>query len=517
MFGLAEPWWLLALLTIPLIRWLHQWRAPLSRVSVSAVFLWRGADSIEAGGDERRSPDRAWFLRALIAALAVLALAQPWQQRTLQRLTIWVDDSLSMATIESGQSRLATGLERAGAALVESESAQVTMRSMQNPALQVTSPTSNDFSAGRWPVSRTASFQLAAPGLLSEDSAHWLITDGASTEIQEWTARAPLQRIIQVGHGVNNVAITRLALRRRPAGETQSDVLVEITNRGQEVAQRSLKIRTSLGEQEVSELLLAPGETQRVSVVVGITSAEIEADLQANDELALDDTLTLDLGLIDEVRTYVDAECAPAVKTAIHAHPGLVIESDLNNAGLEVRCSEALQRSPARLRFYAGDSAPVSSSITWLPEAGDLQDIHLEPGWLFATSWPSDMPPTDAQSLLLADNKILVVHSPADNSVATILDMNRSEIVDQPEFAAVIAGLVDTALGRPILDAVAVSAFDPLDSNVAPAVLSRASMDQPRSTRDRQSIADTFLLLALILLILDILRLLLTRAKASHA
>ena len=110
MFGLTTPWWLFALTVIPLIRWLHRWRAPLSRASVSALFLWTTVDAVSAGGLSQQIPDPAWRRRALIASLLILALAGPWLQRDELRITVWIDDTLSMATIEQDQSRLAEGL-----------------------------------------------------------------------------------------------------------------------------------------------------------------------------------------------------------------------------------------------------------------------------------------------------------------------------------------------------------------------------------------------------------------------
>ena len=68
MFGLLQPWWLIALGVIPLIRWLHRRQAPLSSHAVSAVFLWQAEAPVDAPGSEQRPPDTAWRRRALIAA-----------------------------------------------------------------------------------------------------------------------------------------------------------------------------------------------------------------------------------------------------------------------------------------------------------------------------------------------------------------------------------------------------------------------------------------------------------------
>ena len=72
MFSLLQPWWLLALVAVPMIRWLHRHQAPLSSFEVSAVFLWPEDASDDAPGRELRPPDPAWRRRAFIAALLIV-------------------------------------------------------------------------------------------------------------------------------------------------------------------------------------------------------------------------------------------------------------------------------------------------------------------------------------------------------------------------------------------------------------------------------------------------------------
>ena len=48
--GLADPLWLVLLGVVPLIRWLHRFRAPQTSRTVSALFLWAGSRREQAAG-----------------------------------------------------------------------------------------------------------------------------------------------------------------------------------------------------------------------------------------------------------------------------------------------------------------------------------------------------------------------------------------------------------------------------------------------------------------------------------
>lgn len=132
MTAFASPAWLLALAAVPLLRWLHQFSEPARTVSVSALFLWRGAPTLPEGGRDRRPPDPAWRRRALVAALVALALAEPGWRAETRQVTVWLDDSLSMAADENG-SRLGTGLGELRRALADAGVTAATLRSLSDP------------------------------------------------------------------------------------------------------------------------------------------------------------------------------------------------------------------------------------------------------------------------------------------------------------------------------------------------------------------------------------------------
>jgi len=109
----STPAWLFGLLLVPVIWYLHRTGPILRRHPVANLDLWRDArlEAMQAG--DRRRADPAWIRRAIIAALLSLALAGPTLPRGGGRVTLWVDDSLSMQTGQTGRTRMERGLDLA--------------------------------------------------------------------------------------------------------------------------------------------------------------------------------------------------------------------------------------------------------------------------------------------------------------------------------------------------------------------------------------------------------------------
>ena len=54
-----HPWWLAALTLLPVVRWLHRYRAAADATPVAAAFLWRGDVRTGMRGREPQPPDPA--------------------------------------------------------------------------------------------------------------------------------------------------------------------------------------------------------------------------------------------------------------------------------------------------------------------------------------------------------------------------------------------------------------------------------------------------------------------------
>ncbi len=517
MIGLGAPWWLIALAAIPLLRWLHRWQAPLSTAPVSAAFLWDSAESLSAGGENRQRPDPAWRRRALIAALLALALAQPWWQRDSGLITVWIDDSLSMSATEQGESRLVTGLAELRRALQESGAGRVTLRSLSDPARTMLDRDPDAFDAGEWLAASQGEPDPPAAALLSRDSAHWLVTDGANEQLVEWAVSAPLQRIIRVGVATENVAVTRIAARRNLDSAGSFDLLIDVSNQGSDSANRELQLASATGDFYTRMLALRAGETRHLTATHAVGENELTASLSPADAVALDDSLTLSLAEIARIPVALDVLCPAPLALAIRAHPTLLVVPAGETAELQLNCSDRVPLAPAVLRFHTAATAPVDVSLEWWPGAGRLQELQLRQDWMAAAAWNVE-PEGEYETLLAANQRPLLIRRPSRPTVLeTVLDMSRPEFVRQPEYAALIAGLIDLALGRTLLDAVAIATIDPGASDIVPSEVVASEGTQLRHGAIRQPLSDLLLALAALVLLADMLLLWRAAREARRA
>jgi hypothetical protein len=485
MLNLLQPWWLIALGVIPLIRWLHRRQAPLLTHDVSAVFLWQDQTANDTAGQEQRPPDPAWRRRALIAALLVFALVGPVIEREQTILTVWVDDSLSMSTLEDGETRLVAGTE-----LLEQQLQDNYYTSITQHFLSETFPEHPD-----------------------ESSAHWLITDGASERVQNWARQFGIDRVIQVGALTENVAVSQLSVRRDLDDDSMLDVLVSITNTGTEEQERQLEL--TIGDQlpQTTELSIAPGQTvhwqTRGPSGVGSITAALDADVA----LSGDDSLTIAADVLRPLATNVAKDCGEALRAAVAAHPGLVAVRETSSVDLDVSCprgsfpaAEPSESSVGRIRALVGAASSLNSTPVWLPVRKLNNNLNLPADSLKAAPWPN---PVDAQQqrvLLQSDERPLVRVTPSidgpTTTVDTVIDLNDAEFARQPEYAAFIATLVDAAVGRPLLDAVTSELHEIEESVIRPATIDTQSIGTPDRNRTAPESVTTFFLIAAVLVLL---------------
>ncbi len=517
MVGLGMPWWLIALIAIPLIRWLHRWQAPLSNTPVSAIFLWNTAASIGTGGETLHTPDSAWRRRALIAGLLVLALAEPWWQRDSALVSVWIDDSLSMSATEQGTSRLANGLDALEQAIQNSGAERVTLRSLSDPARTMQANDPRAFDASAWLVGSQGDPRPPPAALLSPDVAHWLLTDGANERLVQWAINAALARIIAVGEATENVAVTRLAVRPDLDTPSYAHLLIAVSNQGNDEAVRELRLKSGTRSLETRLLTLRAGETRHLTATHAIGVDGLIASLDAGDAVAQDDSLALTPAALAKVSVLLDEVCPSALSLAIRAHPMLVPVVADEPADLQVSCSDEPILAKAALRFHVTDSQPVSAALEWLPGAGRLRELHLPQQWISVATW-NVAQDGDYETLLIANDKPLVTRRTGSTTViTTALDMARPVFSRQPEYAAVVAGLIDLALDRPVLDSTSISMRDPIASRIAPNDLLVRTADGNSHGVIRQSLSDAFLVFAILILLADVMLLWRARREANRA
>ena len=501
MLSLAAPFWLLGLVLLPAIRWLHRGGRHRRAWPVAHLGLWQGvaADSPAAG--EKQPPDPAWRRRALLAALLLLALAEPRLPPPPQPVTLWLDDSLSMLTRELQGTRLALALTQAGALLAESARGDVEVRALGDPwqrlgppggpALPLPATLAAELETRI--ASRTGLRPAAPPApLLRAEREHWLLTDGAHPALLQWPAGRRADRTVQVGSVTRNVGLATLAARRSADDPDRLDVLVRLSNGGDAVETRELVVYGGAAEAARSGHRLQPGKSVLVTVQVAAT-AGIRATLQPADALPEDDALALDLAALRRHRVAVDAGCPAALRAAVAAHPALMsVAADAADAAatldcggrvppdglptLRVRDGEPPRRPPGPARW--SDALPASQRVTLLPgQLAVASTLNLQPG--------------DAVLLAAGDEPVFVARARADARAAplieTSLDFDTMSALRGPQtpllvnlvFGRLLSGPL---LSGPLLDATATAGRGPAASFVVPGERAEPAAARPADT-----------------------------------
>lgn len=458
MLSFATPAWLLGLLLVPVIRWLHRGGAQLRSVPVSSLALWRKTATAGPSAGERRPPDPAWRRRALAAALLSVALAGPRSAAPVERITLWVDDSLSMLTREAGGTRLETGLAKVAAELASRPRAEVEVRALGNPWPRQDGLSSEAIAAL---VRDAGQREPAAPpsGLLRADRRHWLLTDGADAEFLEAAAGIGFSRVFRVGEITRNAGIVRVSARRSLADRDRLDLELQVRNGGDAAEERVAILSTESGEVTRASIKLEPGASATVSAAAPMASA-VQARLEPGDALAADDTLALDASPLLPRRVAADPACSAGILAALQAHPALLVTGDAAAADLAVECGgTAGPPAVPRIRFLREhppvrvDGPLLWSSSVGVTQRGSLDSLDLQTRGPLA-------PPGSADTLLLAAGSMpLIVER--RNAGAPLIETALEAAADDASRTVaplLVALLVDRAVSASLLDAVAVTA-----------------------------------------------------------
>ena len=111
MIAVAHPAWLSGLLLIPAVWWLHRTRGHGTPLPVASLTLWEASRETGQAADRAQVADPAWRRRALLVGLLSIALAAPMLTAERRRVTVWLDDGLSMMAREAnGQPRWQLGI-----------------------------------------------------------------------------------------------------------------------------------------------------------------------------------------------------------------------------------------------------------------------------------------------------------------------------------------------------------------------------------------------------------------------
>ena len=498
----ATPAWLFGLLLVPVIWYLHRTGPILRRHPVASLDLWRDArlEAMQAG--RRRRADPAWIRRAIIAASLSLALAGPTLPRGGERVTLWVDDSLSMQTRQSGRTRLERGLDLAATALRAAGVRDVETRVLSSP-MRV--------GAGLGPSDRgTITSQagrreprLPDPAQIDRSRSHWLLTDGADAGVNAWLAAAPVTRVFQVTDNSRNVGIARLSARPQPADATALAIQVQLTNAGDRAESRRVVVTTDAGVIGARDVSIEPGSTATIPFDARAPVRSVEARASPTDALAEDDTVAVDTSSLAPVATVVDPTCPAAVLRAIRAHPALRASGD-SDARLVVDCGGATSASPALPRVRVASGAPEAidgSTLRWAPGFADrLPRVSIAQS-LSSRGRLEAAGPADSVLLEAGTEPLIVLRAGTPRIVETALDLSAPEIANEDSLPLLVGLLVDVAMDEDLLSRSVAGGRGVLASKVGPLESLQARPDIAPSARSR----DSTLLLPLLLLAMAML------------
>lgn len=489
MLSFATPAWLVALALAPAIRWLHRGGRHRRELAVSQLALWRHEATPDAAAHARTPPDPAWRRRAAIAALLVLALAEPMREQPARALTLWIDDSPSMLTAEAGGSRLAVALARAASESKAAGLREVEVRRLGEPWRNLGAPGDTLIAQ----VGAVAGQRATAPppaALLARERAHWLLTDGVHAAAMAWPPGLPPERVIRVGGAAGNVGLERLAARRQPGDAGRIELLAKVVNGGDRAETRELVFGAGAFATAPQALRLEPGASAIVTAtIVPAAALPVVATLRPADALPLDDGLVLDLAPLRRRRVVVDPACGQAIAAAVRSHPAL-IEHPQERADAELRIDCGIDggalRVPTLRLQVAAALEPISGEPRWSARGPTPPRLGGEPPRLRAAA-ALDLRAGDQAWLSLDAHPVVASRAGPIPLLESSLDFAAAEAAQPGLTPLLLNAMLERLLGTPLLDATALVERAADSSRVvpAPATAASAAAEQAAGEGDR--------------------------------
>lgn len=306
MIQFAQPWALLALLSIPAVLVLHALRPRRRRVTLSTTSVWREAlqERQRGLGLQRLFKDLSLLLLLLFALVVSLSLGDPrWTTDTTEGsdVVVLLDTSASMQTRSDGptsRSRFASAKQQAAdiIAALPTDRRLLLMTSGRTPRLRSGFENDRDYLRRQLDaleptdeVGRPrAALELALSLLRNRERGRiYFLTDGAFDEDVDFRTTQIEYRL--VGQPARNVAITRFDVRAEIGSEDRYEVLLAVRNYTDErvVVPATVTLRGSITLQQNIEL--APGEKKTVVMPVqGAVTGPAQVNIGFDDDLPTD-------------------------------------------------------------------------------------------------------------------------------------------------------------------------------------------------------------------------------------
>jgi hypothetical protein len=505
---LATPAWLLGLLFVPVVWYLHRSGPVLRRHPVANLELWQDdrARAVQAG--QRRPADPAWLRRAAILSLLCLALAGPQWQRPNERVTLWIDDSLSMQTLEQGETRLDRGLRLAQAALRDSAVHDVIVRPLSEPMRAYSSAGATTMQAIESHAGAREP-QFPAPDAFDPDRAHWLVTDGADAEVNAWLGNSPVDRVIQVASAARNVGIARVTVRPQPGDARTGALQIRLRNGGSAPETRTVEVTEGAVTLAARAVSIDAGESVTLDQVVPLPLQRLTVRLTPADALPQDDRAIVDGAPLSSIAVHVDPACPIEVTRAVGAHPALRLTHAVP-PGLVVDCGSGWEhdRAVPRLVLRQGPPAELdASAVTWSQATAGM--LPAVAGFPPRTRGTLDAPrPVDDVLVAAGDVPLVIRRAGAPRIVESTFDLGAAESQGTETVPLLFAFLADVALDMQLLDRSAALVRDDDASMIARrADLGKQSRPSRRAQGGGTPFGLAFVGLAVLLVAWDVLAL----------
>jgi len=518
-----SPWWLLVLLTLPLVWWLHRRPATDTAIPVSSLLLWQNSKSQGAATIRLNETDPLWWLRALIVTLLMIAAATPtWLREQGHRIEVWFDDSISMQAQETEGTRTALATDALLDKLAREKPATVILHSLTQPNHQLVLRPENRHqwhsSIDHWLHTKRLAIRFPEPGQMSTHAQHWLVSDGADPGFQVWLETAPISQLIQVGQVRENSAIIGLSLRTS-LDNSRLDSIAVISHQGLETTNRQLTISANGQLLQQWPITLTAGQRiQKSFSIPHKNNIELSAALTPGDALTSDDRLKLTPQQLTPLSYLVLGECDRRLMIALSSHPMLSATSIQKQAAFTIVCDDKLnQINTATLWFYRNDQTSAVNGIpSWNEPGNELnrimftkQDLHH-----FASQTNTNK---RARTILSAGNDVLIeLQEIPQRLVKVSLDIDSPALDGTIDYPLLILGLINLTLARNLIDEINTAQHSVIESDIAPRRLTiRQPYTSPEPVGKMIHLAPWLIGLAILLLTCDVYVILLRRFRSG--
>jgi hypothetical protein len=513
MLSLAAPLWLLGLLGLPVIWWLYRLSQRPHLHRVSAAWLWPKVASSAGEVLVKPASDPRWWLRVAICTLFLVALSGLGAHLITQRpISVWLDDSLSMQTLEHGQTRQALALRELRKQLGEARANQVTIRALSDHSARVTV---DSLAAAQWQAS-VQNFPIgdspALPEFLDPDRDHWLVTDGADPSL---LGSGQFSNVLRVGTVRTNTALTQVSVR--PGLQHPEGPLVGVftaTAFTDKPITRTLRIQADGAQVATQTLTLANGELHGQFELPRETQ-RLNLNLEPADQLPADDHLVLELSDLNPVLLDIGPKCGSGLRNALSANPMLRLLTNVrtqDQAALIVNCDDSTSLTVAAeinpsamgqlLVHRNGSSRAISEPYRWYADAAEFNRLFLN-GPMFSTGNYAG----SGQTLLSAGQSRLPLIVREGLITHVFVDLENPATVNDPAYPYLVTAIAQLTVAKNLVNPQSQASRNAAQSRVAPA--GDATILMATSTAERTIELDltrVILSLLIALVLLDALK-----------